>query len=57
MNFEEETLDEDVTRLMEERKKARTAGDWKRSDHLREELAAMGIIVHDTPEGMIWTLK
>jgi len=57
MNFEEETLDEDATRLMEERKKARTAGDWKRSDHLREELAAMGIIVHDTPEGMIWTLK
>ncbi len=57
MNFEGETLSEDATRLMEERKKARAAGDWKRSDHLRKELSAMGIIVHDTPEGMIWTLK
>ncbi|MEA1970917.1 MAG: cysteine--tRNA ligase, partial [Thermodesulfobacteriota bacterium] len=57
MNFEEETLGGDVTRLMEERKKARTDGDWEKSDHLREELSAMGIIVHDTPEGMIWTLK
>ena len=57
MNFEEETLGGDATRLIEERKKARVAGDWKRSDHLRKELSAMGIIVHDTPEGMIWTLK
>ena len=57
MNFEEETLGEDATRLMEERKKARAAGNWERSDHLREKLSTMGIIVHDTPEGMIWTLK
>ncbi|MEA3486723.1 MAG: DALR domain-containing protein, partial [Thermodesulfobacteriota bacterium] len=57
MNFEEETLSGDASRLMEERKKARTAGDWKKSDHLREELSAMGIIIHDTPEGMVWTLK
>ncbi len=57
MNFEEETLSEDTARLMEERKKARAAGDWERSDSLRKDLSAMGIIVHDTPEGTIWTLK
>ncbi|MBW2558161.1 MAG: cysteine--tRNA ligase [Deltaproteobacteria bacterium] len=57
MNFEGETLSEDATRLMEDRKKARAAGDWGKSDHLRKELSAMGIIVCDTPEGMIWTLK
>jgi cysteinyl-tRNA synthetase len=57
MNFEGETLSEDATRLMEERKKARAAGDWEKSDHLRNDLSAMGIIVCDTPKGMIWTLK
>ncbi len=57
MNFEEETLGGDASRLMEERKKARTAGDWEKSDHLRGKLSAMGIIIHDTPEGMVWTLK
>ena len=57
MNFEEETLSKDAARLMEERKKARAAGDWERSDSLRKELSAMGIIVYDTQEGMNWTLK
>ena len=57
MNFEEETLSKDAVRLMEERKEARAAGDWEKSDSLREKLAAMGIIVHDTPEGTVWTLQ
>ncbi|MEA2014451.1 MAG: cysteine--tRNA ligase, partial [Thermodesulfobacteriota bacterium] len=57
MNFEEETLSKDAARLMEQRKKARDAGDWKRSDSLRQELSAMGIIVHDTQKGTIWTLE
>ncbi|HOO91291.1 MAG TPA: hypothetical protein PLA74_10755 [Syntrophales bacterium] len=57
MNFEEETLNEDAAKLMEERTKARAAGDWEKSDNLRKELSELGIIVHDTPEGTIWTLK
>jgi len=57
MNFEEETLSEEAARLMEERKGARASSEWERSDSLRKELSAMGIIVHDTPEGTIWTLK
>jgi len=57
MNFEEEALDDNITRLMNERREARAAGDWERSDHLRESLSKLGIIVHDTPEGMTWTFK
>ncbi len=57
MNFEEEPLGEDVARLIEERNKAKTARDWEKSDRLREKLSAMGILVHDTPEGTIWTVK
>jgi len=57
MDFEEKTLSEDATRLMEERKQARSAGDWKESDRLRQELAALGVLVHDTPKGTTWTLQ
>jgi len=57
MDFEEKTLGEEATLLMEERRQARSAGDWKKSDRLRQELAALGILVHDTPEGTTWTLQ
>ncbi|MDO9514650.1 MAG: cysteine--tRNA ligase [Syntrophales bacterium] len=57
MDFEEKTLSEDASRLMEERKQARSAGDWKESDRLRQELAELGILVHDTPEATTWTLQ
>ncbi len=57
MDFDEKTLSEDATRLMEERRQARASGDWKESDRLRQELAALGILVHDTPEATTWTLQ
>jgi len=57
MDFEEKTLSEDATRLMEERKRARAAGAWKESDRLRQELAALGVLVHDTPGGTTWTIQ
>lgn len=37
-----------------ERKKARDAKDFKRSDELRDELVKLGISVADTPEGSFW---
>lgn len=43
-----------VTALLEERVAARTARDWGRSDALREELAALGIVVEDTRDGQRW---
>ena len=33
---------------------ARAARDWARSDALRDELAAAGIVVEDTPDGQRW---
>ncbi|WP_188192493.1 cysteine--tRNA ligase [Nonomuraea sp. SYSU D8015] len=41
--------------LLEARARAREAEDWKEADRLRDELAAMGVRVSDTPEGQTWT--
>ncbi len=37
--------------ILEERLKARDNKDWERSDKLRDKLTALGVEVHDTPEG------
>ena len=39
--------------LLERRAAARAAGDYETSDRLRDELAAVGIDVRDTPEGQV----
>jgi len=41
--------------ILERREAARTAKDFKESDALRDELAALGIEVRDGPEGQTWT--
>ena len=43
-----------MTALLEERVAARAAKDWARSDALRDELAALGIVVEDTRDGQRW---
>jgi cysteinyl-tRNA synthetase len=45
---------DEVLGLLEERVAARAARDWARSDALREQLAAMGILVEDTRDGQRW---
>ncbi len=40
--------------LLEQRGRARTAKDFTTSDRLRDDLAAMGVYVTDTPEGQKW---
>ena len=40
--------------LLEARAKAREANDFAASDRLRQELAAMGVVVTDTTEGQRW---
>ncbi|MFI7055779.1 cysteine--tRNA ligase [Streptosporangium canum] len=41
--------------LLERRLRARDARDWAVSDRLRDELAALGVQVADTPEGQTWS--
>ena len=51
---EEEVLDEDIEKLIEERQAARKAKDFKRADEIRDQLQEMGIILKDTREGVTW---
>jgi len=44
-----------VEMLLELRAKARTAGDYAASDRIRDRLAAAGIEVRDTANGVTWT--
>lgn len=51
---EEEILASDVEALIEERQAARKAKDFARSDEIRDELLAKGIVLEDTREGVKW---
>ncbi len=42
--------------VLEERAKAKAAKDWATSDHIRDSLAALGIKVKDTKDGVEWSL-
>ncbi len=52
---QEEILDTDIQRLIDERQEARAAKDFARADAIRDELAARGIQLKDTREGVTWT--
>lgn len=45
---------EEVEALIVERKEARTNKDFARSDEIRDQLAAAGVILKDGPEGTTW---
>ena len=51
----EEMLDEEIEQLIEERQAARKAKNFARADEIRDELAAKGILLKDTREGVKWT--
>jgi cysteinyl-tRNA synthetase len=47
-----------VVRLVEDRLVARHNKDWKESDRIRDELAAMGIVIKDNKDGTTtWEMK
>lgn len=54
---EDELLDEEVERLIEERNEARKAKNWQRADEIRDLLHAQGIVLEDTPQGVRWKRK
>ena len=49
--------DADVDALIAERAQAKKAKDFKRSDEVRDQLSAAGIILEDTKEGVRWKRK
>ena len=46
-----------VDMVLELRAKAKAAKDWATSDHIRDELAALGFEVKDTKDGATWKLN
>jgi cysteinyl-tRNA synthetase len=51
---EAELLDADIQSLIEERQQARHRRDFKRADEIRDQLAARGITLEDTRDGVRW---
>ncbi len=51
------TLDEEVEKLIRERKDARAKRDFARADEIRAELDARQIVLEDTPAGTRWRRK
>ena len=50
----EEILDEEIEALIAERQAARKEKNFARADEIRDELAAKGIVLLDTREGVKW---
>lgn len=51
---EEELLDAEIEKLIQERQDARKQKNFARADEIREELAQKGILLKDTREGVTW---
>jgi cysteinyl-tRNA synthetase len=50
----EEALSTNVDALVQKRKAARKAKNWKEADAIRAELKSMGIVLEDTAQGVRW---
>lgn len=53
----EDSLDAEIESLIEKRQEARKNRDFKTADEIRDQLAAMGVLLKDTPQGVKWSLK
>ena len=52
-----EILDAEIEALIDERQDARHSRDFARSDEIRDQLAAKGIVLEDTKDGVRWKRK
>ena len=57
LEAEQEELPEEIVRMAEERRHARLARDWQKSDELRDALQARGWEVRDTKDGQVVTRR
>lgn len=54
MNFNRETIDSRIEAMINARNEARKNRDFAEADRIRDELAAEGITLKDTPDGTVW---
>ncbi len=54
LSKDDEILEEDILRLIEERTQARKDKDFTRSDKIRDKLLEKGIVLEDTRDGVKW---
>ena len=54
---QESDLDSEIDALIQERIEARASRDFARSDEIRDQLLAQGILLEDTAEGTLWRRK
>jgi cysteinyl-tRNA synthetase len=55
-NAVDEELEKYVLQKIEERSNAKKAKDFAKADAIRDELAAKGITIKDTREGVVWSI-
>jgi cysteinyl-tRNA synthetase len=48
---------EEIAELIAARSQARATKDWARADTIRKELADLGILLEDTPQGTVWRVQ
>jgi cysteinyl-tRNA synthetase len=53
----QELLDSEIQALIDERQAARKSKNFARSDEIRNQLTALGIILEDTKDGLRWRRK
>jgi len=51
---EEVEMNSEIESLIKEREEARKKKDFKKSDEIRDKFKEMGIILQDTPNGVVW---
>ena len=51
---QEESVDADIDKLIEDRQAARKNKDFAKADQIRDDLLKQGIILEDTKEGVKW---
>ena len=54
LSRQEEKLDEDIQKLVEDRERARAQKTWALADKIRDDLKERGIIIEDTSQGVKW---